>query len=161
MVPTFKGNNGCLNFKYNLIIFILSILPTTQQSWSNFLLAMYNVYCIWSNTSSVNIVTIHFKTLTRMTGKWQLVWRTPDGGNFPLPNISHWPYKCRSVHITVQGALDINSWPHVRVLFTDVCAQSSLNARLSWSPDLICTDVCARLDRPMCTVQSAKCKCAR
>ena len=25
-------------------------------------------------------------------------------------------------------------------------------------PDLICTDVCARLDRPMCTLQSAKCK---
>ena len=33
-----------------------------------------------------------------------------------------------------KGAQDINSWPHVRVLFADVCAQCSLNARLSWSP---------------------------
>ena len=114
------------------------------------------MHCIWSNTSSVNIVTIHFKTLTRMTGKWQLVWRTPDGRNSPLPNISHRPYKCRSVHITVQGALDISSWPHVRVLFTDVCAQCSLNVRLSWSPGSYLHG-CMCSPRPP-NVHSAKCK---
>ena len=93
-----------------------------------------------------------------MTGKWQLVWRTPDGRNSPLPNISRWPYKCRSVHITVQGALDINSWPHVRVLFTDVCAQCSLNVRLSWSPGSYLHG-CMCSPRPP-NVHSAKCKCA-
>ena len=159
MVTIFKGKNGYFNFKCNLIIFILSMLPTTQQSWSNLLLAMYNVY------DPTQAVSILWPFISR---PW-LGWQAND-------NKCRGPQMAEILHCPIFRAGHISAGPSTlqcKALWTStaghMCASCSLtyvlNAHsmraLVVRPDLICTDVCARLGHPMCTLHCAKCKCAR